>query len=420
MKHEKTMTQSHDDEILPDKNSLELLCNTFDESEIKCPFWRTGQTMRYLEFGGVDFKCDYCDCSFCEFDKLTEFLASHCHDYEECIYYRKNKDNAPDDYSECSDVPIPAQTDTTVAAFDYSELDPDTAAKLEDVTAEIFNVRKEYIFTMAKKVAYAHDLLANCGNGKFGAWCESIGISRFTGNNLIKIVELFNNSTLEEQENLNKLTDGNIKLLYEAARPSAPPELVEQVKSGDITTHKDFIALKKQLEAANKQLEDAKFHSKQQSESFDRVAKQSDVNYKKYLDEMHKNQDLTKQIRELESRPVDVAVPDDEEIDRMARERAQGLLRAKDNEWQKRMDEVQLQLRKAEQAAFDAAFEANAPDTEQIREFYEYLHGNALSAIKSCFDFVRGDKVTGSTAADIKARLRTLKEIINDYLEEMK
>lgn len=97
---------------------------------------------------------------------------------------------------------------------------------------------------MAKKVAYAHDLLANHYGGKFGAWCESIGISRDTGNNLVRVAELFGNSTAEEQINLNKLTDGNVKLLYEATKPSAPPELVEQVKSGDITTHKEYIELK--------------------------------------------------------------------------------------------------------------------------------------------------------------------------------
>ena len=298
------------DEILPDKNSLELLCNTFDESEIKCPFWRVGQTMRYLNFGGVDFKCDYCDCSFCEFDKLTEFLASHCHDYEECIYYRKNKDNVPDDYSECNDVPIPAQTDTTVAAFGYSELDPDTAAKLENVTAEIFNIRKEFIFATAKKVAYAHDLLANHYEGMFGAWCKSIGITRQTGDNYVKVVKLFDNSTLEEQENLNKLVDTkNTKLLYEAARPSAPPELVEQVKSGDITTHKDFIALKKQLEAAEEQnavlsAEKEQFH------------KASKANLEKLNEERERNSELEQQIRELESRPVDVVVQSDSDAQR--------------------------------------------------------------------------------------------------------
>lgn len=202
------------------------------------------------------------------------------------------------------EISAPAQTETTVV-FDYSELDTDTAAKLESLTAEIFNVRKEYIFTMAKKVAYAHDLLANYGNGKFGAWCESIGITRQTGNNLIQIVKLFDNSTEIERQNLEKLTDGNVKLLYEAARPSAPAELVEAVKNGDITTHKEYIELKKQLEQAESR-------NRQFDESFKNIEAASKANYDKYLEELHKNQDLQVQIRKLESRPVEVAVDVDE------------------------------------------------------------------------------------------------------------
>lgn len=318
------------DEILPDKNSLELLCNTFDESKIKCPFWRTGQTMRYVNIGGVDFKCDYCECSFCEFDKLTEFLASHCHDYEECIYYRKHKDDksdfpcdgcgydvnnccsypdTSDDYCVCGDkkIPAPALNDTA-AAFDYSELDADTAAKLENVTAEIFNVRKEYIFTMAKKVAYAHNLLANHYGGKFGAWCESIGISRDTGNNLVRVAEIFGNLTADEQKNLSQIKPS---LLYEVSKPSAPPELVEQVKSGDITTHKEYIALKKELEAAEE-------HNAVLAAEKEQFHKASKANLEKLNEERERNSELEKQLSEVKN-SLDIS----EDDVRKAEERAE-------------------------------------------------------------------------------------------------
>lgn len=192
-----------------------------------------------------------------------------------------------------------------VADFDYSELDADTAAKLESVTAEIFNVRKDYIFTMAKKVAYAHELLANHYGGKFGAWCESVGISRDTGNNLVRVAELFGNSTSEEQINLNKLTVGNVKLLYEAAKPSAPPELVEQVKSGDITTHKEYIELKKQLDEAKENLEISRDDAQKAEE---RAEYAENANSKLSV----KNSELEQRIKELENKPVDVAVQTDD------------------------------------------------------------------------------------------------------------
>lgn len=344
-----------DEEVFSDKNKLELFYNTFDESEIECPFWQTGKTLHYMPLGGIDFKCDYCESSFCEFDKLTEFLASHCHNYEDCLYYRKHKDDksnlpcdncgyddngccnypdTPDDYCVMGDKQIPAAPAETAApaqnTFDYSELDADTAAKLENVTAEISNVRKEYIFTMAKKVAYAHDLLANHYGGKFGLWCESIGISRDTGNNLVRVAEIFGNITSEEQENLSQLKPS---LLYEASKPSAPPELVEQVKSGDITTHKEYIELKKQLEAQMQRYskaldENHSLHDENQSLRRDRVnamnradnaeheLSDAKAEIKKLSKECERNTELEQCIKSLESQPRDVAVQTDPEAER--------------------------------------------------------------------------------------------------------
>ena len=263
----------------------------------------------------------------------------------------------PEEWKAPASLPSPTQNDTTVAAFDYSELDPDTAAKLENVTAEIFNVRKEYIFTMAKKVAYAHDLLANHYCGKFGLWCESVGISRDTGNNLVRVAELFGNSTEVEQKNLEQL---NAKLLYEAARPSAPPELVEQVKSGDITTHKEYIALKKKLEAAEEQ--NAVLSA--EKEQFHRASK---ANLEKLNEERERNSELEQQIRELESRPVDVMVQTDADAERKFNE----TIRKINLDFEKFRDEADKDLadmRNQRNAALDRAEAAeaklNAPKAE--------------------------------------------------------
>ena len=197
--------------------------------------------------------------------------------------------------------PAPAQTETAVV-FDYSELDTDTAEQLGKISENVLNIKKKYIFDMAEQVKKAHDLLANCKNGLFGAWCMSIGISRDTGNNLVNIAETFGNISAEEQKNLSQLKPS---LLYEAARPSAPDELVEAVKNGDITTHKEYIELKKELERTK---ETAKNQSltigdllKQQSEL---VQQNSSINLKLST--------ANKKIEELESRPVEVAVDVDE------------------------------------------------------------------------------------------------------------
>ena len=356
-----------------------------------------------------------------------------------------------------SEPPAPTQTETAMpAVFDYSELDADTAAKLENVTAEIFNVRKEYIFTMAKKVAYAHDLLANCGNGKFGAWCESIGISRYTGTNLIKIVELFNNSTSEEQENLNKLADGNVKLLYEAARPSAPPELVEQVKSGDITTHKEYIALKKELERTKddlrnvemnfnereklryklgeenvqlkikadeleKQLSEVK-NSLDISEDYVRKAEErAEYAENKVTEISVKKHELEQHIKELESRPVDVAAPDDEEIERIAAQRSRELLRAKDMECDRRLREMQSEGRSKDKeiSELKERLMTIGEDSEQIENFFEDMYNDAYRALKRCFEFVTENNFTPQTVNKLRIRLNSFPGVVKDFIEEM-
>lgn len=270
------------------------------------------------------------------FNEVKENEVKKTFPCDDCGYDKHGCCNYPDtpgNYCVMGDkkIPVaPAQTDTTATSFDYSELDSDTAAKLENVTAEIFNVRKEYIFTMAKKVAYAHGLLANCGNGKFGAWCESVGISRDTGNNLVRIAEIFGNISAEEQKSLSQLKPS---LLYEAARPSAPAELVEQVKSGNITTHKEYIELKKQLEAQiqrySKALdENHSLHSENQSLRRDRAnamnradnaeheLSDAKAEIKKLSKECERNTELEQRIKSLKSQPRDVAVQADPEAER--------------------------------------------------------------------------------------------------------
>lgn len=253
-----------------------------------CPagFFKYGMDMHHPDCSA---QCD--ECWLCTAD--SEWCESG--DYE-----------IPEHWREIS---APVQTENAMpAVFDYSELDSETAAKLENVTAEIFNVRKEYIFTMAKKVAYAHDLLANHYGGKFGAWCESIGISRDTGNNLVRVAEIFGNLTADEQKNLSQIKPS---LLYEVSKPSAPPELVEQVKSGDITTHKEYIALKKELEAAEE-------HNAVLAAEKEQFHKASKANLEKLNEERERNSELEKQLSEVKN-SLDIS----EDDVRKAEERAE-------------------------------------------------------------------------------------------------
>lgn len=307
--------------------------------------------------------------------------------------------------------PHAAQSSSDTSVFDYSELDSDTAAKLESVTAEIFNVRKDYIFTMAKKVAYAHELLANHYGGKFGVWCESIGISRDTGNNLVRVAEIFGNLTADEQKNLSQVKPS---LLYEAAKPSAPPELVEQVMNGDITTHKEYIELKKQLDEAKENLEMSKDDAQKAEE---RAEYAENANSKLSV----KNSELERRVKELESRPIDVAVPDEEEIERLSLEKSKGLLRAKDMECDRRLREMQDESRDKDKeiSELKERLMTIGENSEQIENFFEDMYNDAYRALKRCFEFVSESGFTPQTVNKLRLRLNSFSGVVNDFIEEM-
>ncbi|MFQ7724823.1 MAG: hypothetical protein ACLRI7_00005, partial [Ruthenibacterium lactatiformans] len=104
---------------------------------------------------------------------------------------------------------------------------------------------------MADGVAIAHDTLCgtvvhNVDNGQFAQkedtfrrWCESMQIGKSTAYKLLQVSTMFDKSTPREQKVLEELSPS---LLYATAKPSAPAELVQAVKDGDITTHKQYQA----------------------------------------------------------------------------------------------------------------------------------------------------------------------------------
>ena len=57
------------------------------------------------------------------------------------------------------------------------------------------------------------------------------------------MAKLFDSSSPRQQQVLEELSPS---LLYAAAKPSAPADLVQAVKSGDITTHKQYQDLLKE------------------------------------------------------------------------------------------------------------------------------------------------------------------------------
>lgn len=157
--------------------------------------------------------------------------------------------------------PLTMIPDEMRPAFDYSGLDAQTVDDLHFAEKEYQHGKKlaeRGLVHMGNAIAAAHDAL--CGtvvqqldNGQFAkkddtfrAWCCSIGITKSTAYNLLQVSALMDGSSPRQRAILEALPP---TLLYAVAKPSAPAELVEQVKSGDITTHKQYQEALAQIKA---------------------------------------------------------------------------------------------------------------------------------------------------------------------------
>lgn len=146
-------------------------------------------------------------------------------------------------------------------AFDYSGLDTQTVDTLHMAERQYTQGKKMTetgLRWMVNAVSMAHDAL--CGavvqqldNGKFApkddtfrAWCASISLSKSSAYNLLRVADRFGSIQLDGKSILDVQP---ATLLYEASKPSAPAELVQGVKDGDITTHKQYQELLAQLKS---------------------------------------------------------------------------------------------------------------------------------------------------------------------------
>ena len=219
-----------------------------------------------------------CICSTCTCGGCKEECFGNCHScghpVQECNSYQTEGEkhltpahSADVDKPEVpgtqttQDKPLTTVPDEMRPAFDYSGL-------TDQIVEDLHFAEKEYqhgkklaergLVHMGNAIAAAHDAL--CGtvvqqldNGQFAkkddtfrAWCCSIGITKSTAYNLLQVSALMDGSSPRQRAILEALPP---TLLYAVAKPSAPAELVAQVKSGDITTHKQYQEALAQIQA---------------------------------------------------------------------------------------------------------------------------------------------------------------------------
>ena len=130
---------------------------------------------------------------------------------------------------------------TSAPNFDFGADEQTNALLLQD--AQTF-ITGNMARIMAAK--HAHDLTANHYKGSWGKWCAAVGISRDTGENMVRVAEQFGNIQLEGKSILDVQP---LKLLYAAAKPSTPTQVKQAVFSGDIISYKEYQELLAQIKA---------------------------------------------------------------------------------------------------------------------------------------------------------------------------
>ena len=306
-------------------------------------------------------------------------------------------------------------------AFDYSSLDDQTVADLHLAEREYSSGKKMAemgLRRMADAVAIAHDALCgscdkmsqlkhgNRGENTFGAWCESIGIHRKAAERLLQVAKLMDDSSPREQKVLEELSPS---LLYATAKPSAPAELVQAVKDGDITTHKQYQEALAEIKARDTKIQELL----EMSENSDRRADQAEAKAKKAEQERDAARDAQANLSAMAnkfSKQRDAAeqrVEDAERRAQAAEEDAAGWKQA-GLEMQELVDQRDERIRELESGI---TVEAAAVDQEEIERRANELSEPLLKIINQRDEQIK-QMASGNTvsaqASVLEQYLRTM------------
>lgn len=360
------------------------------------------------------------------------------------------------------DKPLTTVPDAMRPAFDYSGLTDQTVEDLHFAENEYRHgkqMAERGLVHMGNAIAAAHDALCgvvqlldnskhgNRGDDSFRAWCCSIGITKSTAYNLLQVSALMDGSSPRQRAILEALPP---TLLYAVAKPSAPPELVEQVKSGDITTNKQYQealaqikAEKERADAAETREEEARkaaheYHEKYEEAAamratlldqqgvyiadIDGLKKQNAKLQQSYHDadegriaanlqrqkaeaERDRAEERAKNAEDaLKKQPI-TAVIDEEEIDRRAAEKAWGLADARNAELAK--DNANL---KKQVAALRSRINDDAQADFEQANYCASLMRAAWDNSKASYSRLVGE--------DLESTFQTICGTLNSIMEE--
>ena len=304
-------------------------------------------------------------------------------------------------HSAPQDKPLAFLPETTIPEFDYSGLPEQTVENLHFAEDEYHHgkqMAERGLVHMGNAIAAAHDeLVAQCdkhsnqhSEDTFRAWCLSIGITKDSAYRLLQVSALMDGSSPRQRAILEALPT---TLLYAVAKPSAPAELVEKVKNGEVTTNKAYQDLLKENQqlrterdkARADQLSTAKDCNRlglkvsQEKDRADKAEAREEEAWKLQskaetrAQEAEKQLEGSRQVAEaarlrgdklkaendaLKSQPI-TAVVDEEEVDRRAGEKAYQMAADMTAELQEKLDAVTGDAEQDVRNAYDSVLLAS-------------------------------------------------------------
>lgn len=136
--------------------------------------------------------------------------------------------------------------------FDYSIVDDTTAKFLKLKEQELQSIVLNSSIQLGEKLIEAQEKLACFKTGTFEKWFTSIGLKKRTVYNYINQAKFVHQ--MHEYEQIEMFQELPTTLKTEISKPSAKPEAVEMVLSGDVKTTKEYRELEKQLKAKDEQI----------------------------------------------------------------------------------------------------------------------------------------------------------------------
>lgn len=275
---------------------------------------------------------------------------------------------------------------TSMAAMELAQPAAAQERTIETITAEIITLKTDAgnaIIGIGQRLIEAKEMLPH---GQWLTWLtDQVEFSERTAQDFMRLAR--------EWSNPQTLADlGKAKALKLLLLPAAERE--DFMEAHDVPNMST-----RELEQAIRERDEAKIKLKVLSEQVETLEKHNTDLETMALDYTNQNDDLKARIRELESRPIDVAVQVDEEAVKKAKAEARA---AAESEWREKVKAVEDKLAKAKEkakAAEEKAGKAVSTELDEARKAQATAEAEA-ETLRATLERLRADQAAATVSGD--------------------